>query len=271
MPAIEVRDMTPDDEPYVGTCSRVGQSDEIEECGRRRVQLLRRMYQYGLRVKVGLVNGAEAGLLYTMPSQISPWGPVGEDLMVITCAYVQTAWERIGLGRALVETAEEEARRQSAKAIAAVAYYRQDRRISARFFEQLGYRAADRRPDPSPSHIGIQAVVWKPLDPSALPPRLAKRNHQYRPTKGKVVVDLFHTDLCRISSIEAERVRKVAREFGDKVLLNQHATEAPEVRDGQPPARAIFVNGREIGWGYSAPVDGLREEIQKALVAGLRG
>ncbi|MFC2172374.1 hypothetical protein ACFLU6_07050 [Acidobacteriota bacterium] len=29
--------------------------------------------------------------------------------------------------------------------------------------------------------------------------------------------------------------------------------------------RAIFVNGKEIGWGYEAPRNGLRETISKAI------
>jgi len=29
--------------------------------------------------------------------------------------------------------------------------------------------------------------------------------------------------------------------------------------------RAIYVNGSEIGWGYEAPKDGIREAIQRAM------
>ena len=37
--------------------------------------------------------------------------------------------------------------------------------------------------------------------------------------------------------------------------------------DSRGISRAIYVNGREIGWGYEAPREGLREAFRAALSA----
>jgi hypothetical protein len=55
------------------------------------------------------------------------------------------------------------------------------------------------------------------------------------------------------------------REYGDPVILNEYSADRREVLLRYEIPRAIFVNGREIGWGYEAPKDGLREAISGAL------
>jgi hypothetical protein len=87
----------------------------------------------------------------------------------------------------------------------------------------------------------------------------------FEPVPGKVAVDLFWNSFCQTSNIEAHRVREVVAEFGHKVILHDHCADDRDVlaRYGLP--RGIFVDGQEIGWGYEAPRDGLREAISAAL------
>ena len=60
-------------------------------------------------------------------------------------------------------------------------------------------------------------------------------------------------------------VREVAAEFGDAVVLREHCSDDPAIRDRYGIERAIYIDGREVGWGYEAPKDGLRETIRKAM------
>lgn len=39
-------------------------------------------------------------------------------------------------------------------------------------------------------------------------------NHRYVPVESKIVVNLFSSDVCQTSNLEAERVRTVCGEFG---------------------------------------------------------
>jgi len=49
------------------------------------------------------------------------------------------------------------------------------------------------------------------------------------------------------------------------VALNEYRADDPDVLQYYQLPRGIFVNGKEIGWGYEAPREGIREAITKAL------
>ena len=83
----------------------------------------------------------------------------------------------------------------------------------------------------------------------------------------RVSVDLFYNDFCGTSGIEADRVRRIAGEYGNRVRLREYRAEDREVLERYQIPRALFVEGREIGWGYEAPEDGIREAIDTALEA----
>lgn len=79
------------------------------------------------------------------------------------------------------------------------------------------------------------------------------------------MVDLFWNAFCQTSVIEAQRVREVCREFGDRVSLREFRAEDHDVLLQHQVSRAIYVNGEDIGWAYEAPKDGIREAIERAL------
>jgi hypothetical protein len=79
------------------------------------------------------------------------------------------------------------------------------------------------------------------------------------------VIDLFWNEFCQTSNIEAQRVREVAAEFGDLVALNEYSTDDRPILLRHQISRGIFINGREIGWGYEAPKAGIRKAIAQAL------
>ncbi|HHY97157.1 MAG TPA: GNAT family N-acetyltransferase [Firmicutes bacterium] len=243
---------------YVGACTHVRESEEMDACARRRQAWLEKMYPRGVRVKVALVDGDLAGFAYVMPITVSPWGPLGEDLAVLPCLVAQGRVKGKGVGRALIEAAEEEARRQGFGGLATIAYYRDFWFMPAAFFEHLGYRAVVRRRD--------EAVLWKTFDaPEPPPPRLLSRRYDLVPVPGKVTVDLFWNTFCQTSDIEAHRVREVAAEFGDRVVLREFCADDRETLLRYQMDRGIFVQGEEIGWGYEAPREGIREAIVSAL------
>jgi len=257
MTAVEIRDMEKVDEYFIGTCTHEDESDEMDACGWRRTAWLRVMFEEGVRVKVAHTNGERVGFLYAMPIEIAPWGPIGSDLLVVPCLYVKKEAEGEGVGEALMKEAEEEARRQGKKGVATIGYHGDFWFMPAGFFEKCGYTVAAREED--------TAIMWKTFDQSAKPPRFLTPAYVYKPVPGKVVVDLFWHPFCATVDIEAQRVREVAEEFGDQVILNDYCTEDRETLLECQTARAIFVNGKEIGWGHEAPRDGIREAIDKAL------
>ena len=258
MSSVEVHDMNPSDEYFVSTCTHENESDEIDASARRRLAWLRSHEPDGLRVKVALRDGRRVGFLFAMPIDVSPWGPLGEDLLVFPCLYVLNDEQKHGAGRALVAAAEEEARFQGLRGVATFGFYWEDFWfMPAPFFERHGYEAAEKR--------GRMSVMWKALEPDAVPPRMLTSAYEFEPVSEKVVVDLFWHTFCETCDIEAARVREVAAEFGDRVVLREYCGDDRDTLLKHQIPRAIYVQGNEIGWGYEAPRDGIRDAIRAAL------
>jgi GNAT superfamily N-acetyltransferase len=254
---VQVRDMDASDEYFVGTCSHVNESDETDARAQERIAWFHKMHDRGLRVKVALLDGQRAGFLYVMPIEICPWGPLGQDLLTIPCLFVPPGVTGQGLGRALVDEAEQETRRQGRKGLATTAYYHDFWFMPATFFEGCGFAAARRR--------GNEAIMWKILDPPAQAPQFLESAYRFEPVPGKVVLDLFWNALCLTCVTEAQRVRDVAQEFGDALLLHEYDADDRAALLQHQRARGIFVNGQEIGWGYEAPQEGIREAIKREI------
>jgi GNAT superfamily N-acetyltransferase len=257
MAGLDIREMTPEDEYFVSTCSHVNESAEIDQCGQRRLEWMRAMREQGLRVKVSLLDGQPVGFVYVLPIEASPWGPIGASLTVVPCLAVIGDAQGHGAGGALMEAADEEARRQGSKGLVTTGFYHDFWFMPAAFFEKMGFSPVRRR--------DTEAILWKRFDPSAEPPSFLKRSYQFIPTPGKVVIDLFFNTFCETSDIEAQRVREVAADFGDSVVLNEYSADDRETLLRHQLPRGVFINGEEIGWGYEAPKEGIAEAISQTL------
>jgi GNAT superfamily N-acetyltransferase len=260
MSKIVVRDMLPEDEYFVSTCSHVGESEETDACGERRLLLLHSLIEQGAVVKVALLNGEHVGFAYGLPIEHSSWGPIGQDLMVIPCLYVLALGAKKGIGRVLMESTEEDAR-DAGRLGTTIMGFRDlpgaEWLLPVAFFEHIGYEEVD--------HRGHYVLLWKPFSGKAEAPSFLDPAYVFEPIEGKVVVDLFWNEFCQTSGIEAQRVREVCAEFGERVVLNECCAEHHDILLTCGISRAIYVNGREIGWGYEAPKDGIRKAIEQAL------
>jgi len=257
MPRLEIREMDPSTEYFVGTCSHVGESAEIDACAGRRVMWLKGMCEKGLRVHVALLDSDPVGFIYSMPVEACPWGPAGRGLTAIPCLWVLEKGRGVGAGRGLVDEAERAARERKSKGVCTEAYFWDFWFMPGGFYEKLGYAVVERR--------GERALLWKPFDDAAEPPRFFESAYRFEPVPGRVAVDLFWNRLCQTSEIEAQRVREVVAEFGDRVSLREYPAHDAGVRDRYRLSRGIYVNGEEISWGYEAPREGIREAVEKAL------
>ena len=260
MSEIVTRDIQLEDEYFVSTCSHVGESEEIDACGRRRLRLIRHLMGEGAVVKAALLDGKHVGFAHGIPIEHSSWGPDGEGLMTIPCLFVLPAAGRNGIGRTLMEAVENDARRLGHVGMALTGFRDlpgAEWFMPAAFFEHIGYEGIDGR---ERSHL-----LWKPFSDDAVPPRFLKRCYAFTPIVGKVVVDLFYNEFCQTSGLEAQRVREVCAEFGDRVVLNESCAEDHHALLACGISRAIYVNGAEIGWGYEAPKDGIRAAIRREL------
>jgi len=258
--SVTIREMRPEDEYFVATCSHTYESEEIDNAAEARRELFGSLRTRGARFKVALLDGEPVAFAYGVPIEVASWGPLGRNLFVVPCLYVSDAATGLGLGASLLESIEQEAHRKGRHGVALIAYRGLDGAewfMPASYFERLGYSVvAEEKPS---------VLLWKPFDPSAEPPRLLAPTYSFQPVAGKVAVDLFWNGFCQTSAIEAQRVRDVAAEFGEAVVLREHCAEDREELLRFMIPRAIYVNGTEIGWGHEAPREGIRRAIRTAL------
>ncbi|MFX1417494.1 MAG: hypothetical protein ACFE9N_01095 [Promethearchaeota archaeon] len=256
--SIIIRDMTKDDEYYVGTCTHVNENNiEREESCPRRISWLRSMEKHGLRVKVALLDGIHAGFLYVMPIELNPWNIQGKDLMVFPCLVSHSKFAKKGIGKELITAAEEETKSQDRKGIATTGFFWDFWFMPAEYFLKLGYKVAERR--------GYEAILWKQFDQTAEPPHFREENYNFKPIEGKVVIDLFWNRFCLTSDVEAQRVREVTSEYGKEVILNEFSVVDQNILQQYGIERRIYVNGEIIEVGPEVEKSKLREAIDSAL------
>ena len=256
--SIVIQDMTKDDEYYVGTCTHVNENNiEYEKSCPHRISWLRSMEKYGLKTKVARLNGTHAGFLYVIPIEISPWLIEGRELMIFPCLVSHSKFSNYGIGKKLVKAAEEETKYQNCKGIATVGYFWDFWFMPAEYFLKLGFKVAEKR--------GDEAILWKQYDQNAEPPHFREEHYNFKPKRGKIVIDLFWNRFCLTSDVEAERVREVVSEYGNEVILNEYSAIDQNILQQYGIERRIYVNGGNIEVGPEIEKNILRQAIEKAM------
>ncbi|MFX1570192.1 MAG: hypothetical protein ACFFCV_17680, partial [Promethearchaeota archaeon] len=247
-------------EYYVGTCTHVNENNiEYEKSCPRRISWLRSMEKHGLRVKVALLDDMHAGFLYIMPIEITPWNIQGRDLMVFPCLVSQSKYSRKGIGKELIKAAEEETIRQDRKGIVTIGFFWDFWFMPAGFFLKLGFKVVEKR--------GEEAILWKQLNQNAEAPKFREENYNFKPIKGKIVIDLFWNRFCQTSDVEAERVREVISEYGNDVILNEFSAVDQKILQQYGIERRIYVNGKMMELTSEIEKTKLRVAINSVLIS----
>jgi GNAT superfamily N-acetyltransferase len=258
-----VVDLTEEHMPFVVSCTHTDSpgGETQEAVNKVRESWLKDTMAEGLKVKVAVDDGEPAGFAHCLPIELGAWGMSGRDLMTVPC--LTLAYRRVyerqqgsGYGRALMEAVEEEAKKADKKGVAILAYDNDFWFMQASFFRRLGYEEAARD--------GNAVIMLKAFEPVA-PPVIHRLNYQPELVPGKAVVDAFWTPICPTSIEEILTVRNVCAEYGDRVRLNEFNCGEKETLERYQTSRALFVNGQRKDWGYAAPRDEFRAEIEKAL------
>lgn len=258
---MEVIDLNDEHMRFVATCTHnEDNNNEIEKAALVRESWLRDNLTRGLRVKVVIDNGKPVGFAHCLPIELGTWGMSGTDLMTVPCLtvkynHVYQKKTGSGYGRALIEAVESEARKTN-KGVAVLAYDNDFWFIPASFFKKLGYNQVSKQ--------GDAVIMLKSFEPVEIP---VMHRLNYRPTfvPDKVVVDAFWNPMCQTSITEITRIREVCAEYGDKLILNEYNCGDKDILEKYQTARALFINGRYKSWGYEAPREGLRQEIDKTF------
>jgi GNAT superfamily N-acetyltransferase len=187
----------------------------------------------------------------------------GSGLYFIPCIWVhghkqgRGNFQGQGMGCALLEAAEADARRLGAKGLAAWGLWLPFW-MRASWFKRHGYRKADRQ--------GVAVLLWKPFSDDARAPRWYPRGKRLPdPVPGKVNVTAFVNGWCMVMNLAAERARRAASDLGDKVVYREIDTSEPGAVAKWGLSDALFVDGKEVHTGPPPSYEKLRSIIAKRL------
>jgi GNAT superfamily N-acetyltransferase len=258
---VRIADLDETTKPVVCQCLEEW-SPDVREAGDRRARWVERFIPRGLRAKVALDDaGTVGGMIQYLPIEESTVD--GEGLYYIPCIWVhghkqgRGNFQGRGMGAALLAAAEEEARALGAKGMAAWGLWLPFW-MKASWFKRHGYRAVERN--------GIASLLFKPFTADAHPPRWFRRTRkplELRP--GCVNVTCFVNGWCTAGNMTAERARRVAGEFGERVVFREVETSEHRTVAEWGLGDALFVDGTQIMIGPPPSLGRLRKVIGKKV------
>jgi GNAT superfamily N-acetyltransferase len=236
-------------------------SDEIREAGSHKRDWYAKARGQGLRVRLALdEKGVVGGMIQYLPIEQSP--AAGSGLYFILCVWVhghkqgRGNFQKRGMGAALLQAAEDDARALGANGMAAwgvvLPFW-----MRASWFKKHDYKKADQQ--------GMMALLWKPFSADAQPPAWIKPKKKPEPEAGKVVVTGFLNGWCPVMSMVHERARRAAAELGAPVVFREIRTSDRDVFLEWGMSDALFIDGREVRNGPPPRYEKIRKKIEKRV------
>ncbi|MDH4218418.1 MAG: GNAT family N-acetyltransferase [Candidatus Aminicenantes bacterium] len=241
-------------------------SEEMKEAGNHKELWCNKMKDKGLRVKLAIDDNKVCGMVQYVPVEYSFID--GKDLYFIHCIWVHGYkkgvgnYQKKGVGKALLQAAENDVKSLAAKGIAAWGiswpFW-----MKASWFKKQGYTKVDKD--------GTSVLLWKPFADDAIPPKWIKEKKKPGKKADKVLVTSFINGWCPAQNMVFERAKRAASEFGDKVEFQRIHTFDRDVFLEWGIADALFIDGKQIRTGPPPSYEKIRKKIArrvKKLVPG---
>lgn len=236
-------------------------SEEMKEAGNHKEVWYNMMKDKGLQVKLALDdNGNVGGMIQYLPIEHS--FVEGKNLYFIPCIWVhghkkgRGNFQKHGMGKALLQAAEDDVKTLGAKGIAAwgvlLPFWM---RVS--WFKKQGYKVVDKQ--------GIMRLVWKPFTGDAVPPKWIRKKQTPAFEPNKVTVTGFCNGWCPAMNIVFERSKRAAAEFKEKVVFHEIDTFDHEVFLRWGIADGIYINDKEVKNGPPPSYEKIKKLIAKRV------
>ena len=257
---MKIIDLTPEHEQLYFMCLE-DWSDEMKDAGNHKELWYNKMKDKGLRVKLAQdEDGNAGGMVQYVPIEHS--FAEGRGLYFINCIWVhgykkgRGNFQKKGMGKALLEAAEADAKALGAKGIAAggisLPFF-----MRASWFRKRGYKKADK--------MGIQALLWKAFTADAVPPKWIRQRKKPELVPNKVTVTSFINGWCPAQNMVFERAKRAASEFGDKVIFKHYDTFSRETQNEWGISDALFIDGKEVRTGPPPSFEKIKKMIAKRV------
>ncbi len=234
--------------------ARVGEQGHHKACWYRSNR-----EQVGVRLAVDEEN-TPRGMIQYVPADISQIE--GRDLYFIQCIWIhpkrkgEVNFRRKGVGRALLEAAEEDVRSRGARGIAAWGI-RLPFWMRASFYKKHGYKPIQRD--------GISLLVWKPFNDEAEKPSWILPRREVSNQPGVVTVTGFISGWCPALSLVFERAKRACAELGDSVVFIEIDTSDRATFLDWGIMDGVYVDGKRVGQGPPMSYEKMLKLIRKKI------
>jgi len=258
---MQVIDLTDEHRDLFAVCLE-DWSPDAQESGPGRACWVERFRERGLRAKLAVDDaGVVGGMIQYLP--IEEWPVQGEGLYLIPCIWVhghrqgRGDFRGKGMGKALLEAAEADARALGAKGMAAWGLAL-PMWMKASWYRKQGYRKADRS--------GIAVLLWKPFTDQARAPHwFPEADRLPDPVPGKVNVVVFSAGWCTAQNLTAERARRAAAEFGDRVAFREIDTSERAAAVEWGHSDAFYIDGKRVRTGPPPSYEKIKRLIARRV------
>jgi len=237
-------------------------SEEMKESGSHKEVWYDKIKDKGLGVKLAVDDDGKAcGMIQYIPIEESAVD--GKDLYFIYCIWVHGYKkkgvgnrQKRGMGKALLEAAEADAKAKRANGIVAwglaLPFW-----MKASWFKKQGYKKVDKQ--------GFQTLLWKPFSEDAVPPKWVKQKKKPVIHEGKVTVTSFKNGWCPAQNIVFERAKRAVAELGDKVIFREIDTFDKEVFLEWGISDALFIDQKQVRTGPPPSYEKIKKKITKKV------
>jgi len=256
---IEIHDLTEKNIEDIATfcLQREVKSEFYLQGEKRKKKFLLEKLKEGGRAKIAYKENKPVGFIEYYPIEDAPMNITGKDIMIIPCMNVKVSERKKGIGDKLLQACINDTKKMGKKAIAVVATEWENFMPKA-FFEKYGFENVTDR-----GSINIFMKKFEEVEN----PQWLKLLHKQKPVKGKLVIDIFHTDRCPFDWQNAQRVKKVAREFGDSIVVTDFDANKRENILKYGTQGAIIVNNEYLGAGPPLSEEEIRKVFKEKLKA----
>lgn len=238
-------------------------NEEVKEAGNHKACWYKEMKDKGLGVKLAISKeGNPVGMIQYVPVEHSY--AEGKDLYAIHCIWVHGHKQGVGnqqkkgIGKALLQAAEEDVREKGAKGMVAwglsIPIW-----MKASWFRKRGYTKVDQM-----GFLGEQ-MVWKPFTEGATQPRWYRLKKKPEKVPGQVTVTGLMNGWCTVGNMAFERAKRAAAEFGDKVVFREIDTRNRETFLEWGVSDALFIDDKRIRTGPPPSYEKIRKKIARQV------
>ena len=236
-------------------------SDEIKEAGDHKRCWYERAKQDGFRVKLALDDaGTVGGMIQYGPIESS--SAEGQGLYFVYCIWVhgykqgRGNFQKRGMGKALLQAAEENTRELGAKGMAAWGLSLPVW-MKAAWFKKQGYRKVDKQ--------SVQVLLWKPFTDAAVAPKWIRQQKKPERVPGRVTITSFVNGWCPAQNLVYERAKRAAAAFDERVVFEEFDTADRATFLEWGIWDALFIDGKEVRTGPPPSYEKLKGLIEKRV------